>query len=479
VGIAAVREGLKSGAVNATSLVENSLAAIERRDEELNTFVHVDGEGARLRAAEIDQRVSAGKEVGALAGVPIAVKDNIWTSSGPTTCASKIQGSWQPSSPATAVERLTDAGAIVIGKTNMDEFGMGSTTETSTFGPTLNPHDQTCVAGGSSGGSAAAVSAGLVMAALGSDTGGSIRQPAALCGVVGLKPTYGLVSRYGLVAYGSSLDQIGPLTTTVEDAALLLEAIVGRDERDATSLKYSPPNYAATIGDGVDGLKVGVLTQTLSDCEPAVTDAVAAAGESLSRAGALVDQVSLPELEYSIPCYYVIAPVEASVNLQRFDGIRYGSRVPSATVRETITATRTAGFGPEVKRRIMLGTYALSSGYYEAWCEQAQRVRTVIARALARVYETYDVLLTPVVPTTSISLEAMDDPLTMYISDRCTVIANLAGIPAVSVPFAADAKVPVGVQLMGRPLGEEVLLRSARHLEEHAQWTPDAEPAAP
>jgi aspartyl-tRNA(Asn)/glutamyl-tRNA(Gln) amidotransferase subunit A len=365
------------------------------------------------------------------------------------------------------VEKLRAAGAVALGKTNMDEFAMGSSTENSAFGPTHNPHRADRVPGGSSGGSAAAVAADFTSLGLGSDTGGSIRQPAALCGVVGMKPTYGRVSRYGLVAFASSLDQIGPMARTVEDAALLFDAIAGHDPRDSTSLHAASPPTAATVGEGVEGVRVGVCPDLIEGCAPDVAAQAYAAAEALAAAGAKVDEVRVPEFAYGLSAYYLIAPAEASSNLARYDGVRYGLRVDGDDVAAMNTATRTAGFGAEVKRRIMLGTYALSAGYYDAYYAQAQRVRTLVMQAFARAYVSVDVLLGATAPTTAFALGAkIDDPMAMYMNDVCTIPSNLSGHPAVSVPFGAgEDGLPVGVQVLAPALQDALLFRVAAAVE--------------
>ncbi|MCU1453108.1 MAG: aspartyl/glutamyl-tRNA(Asn/Gln) amidotransferase subunit [Acidimicrobiales bacterium] len=464
----AIAAAVRSGARSAREVVDEHLRVIDQREPEIHAFNLVLAEKARARADEIDRRVAAGDDPGPLAGVPIALKDNLATRGIATTCSSRILEGWQPPYDATVVERLAEAGAIVVGKTNLDEFAMGSSTENSAFGPTRNPHDTSRVPGGSSGGSAAAVAAGFAPLALGSDTGGSIRQPAALCGVVGVKPTYGLVSRYGLVAFASSLDQIGPFAATVADAALLLEVIAGHDPRDATSIPRPVEQLAARLGDGVEGLRVGVVSDLLT--EGISRDVVArtrAAADALSAAGAKVEEVSVPAVTLGLSAYYLIAPAEASSNLARFDGVRYGLRVDAPTTNEMMVATRTAGFGDEVKRRIMLGTYALSAGYYDAFYGKAQRVRTLILRDFAAAYERFDVLLSPTSPTTAFALgDKTADPLTMYLNDVCTIPSNLAGHPAMSVPFGAgDDGLPVGVQVMAPALGEVAMLRTGAVLE--------------
>jgi aspartyl-tRNA(Asn)/glutamyl-tRNA(Gln) amidotransferase subunit A len=462
---------VRSGATSASSLADASLAAIEARDAELHCFLHVQPDEVRRRAAEIDATVAAGRDPGPLAGVPVALKDNLCTLGTPTSCGSKLLERWAPPYDATVVERLELAGAVVIGKTNLDEFAMGSSTENSAFGPTRNPLDPTRVPGGSSGGSAAAVAAGFVSLALGSDTGGSIRQPASFCGVVGLKPTYGLVSRYGLVAFASSLDQIGPIALDVADAALLLEVIAGHDPRDSTSLPDPPPSYRDALAAGVEGLRLAVVDELTEPVSPECAAAVSHAAASLASAGATVEHVSLPEVVLGLPAYYLIAPAEASSNLSRYDGVRYGLRVPGRDITEMYMATRSAGFGPEVKRRVMLGTYALSAGYYEAFYGKAQKVRTLIIRDFEEAYRTFDVLLSPTAPTTAFALGAkVADPLTMYMNDVCTIPSNLAGHPAISVPFGkGDDGLPIGAQVLAPALGEPVMFQVAEVLEEAAK----------
>jgi aspartyl-tRNA(Asn)/glutamyl-tRNA(Gln) amidotransferase subunit A len=404
-----------------------------------------------------------------LAGVPVAVKDNLCIRGVPTTCSSKILAGWRPPYTATAVERMVAAGAIVIGKTNLDEFAMGSSTENSAFGPTRNPHDPSRVPGGSSGGSAAAVAAGFAPLALGSDTGGSIRQPAALCGVVGAKSTYGTVSRYGLVAFASSLDQVGPFALTVGDAALLLDVIAGPDPRDSTSIPTPFAPVSPVVASGVQGLRVGLIEELVEaqGVQPEVRAAVERAAAALELAGATVGRVKVPSTEYGLAAYYLIAPAEASSNLARYDGVRYGMRVDEADLATMNASTRDAGFGAEVKRRIMLGTYALSAGYYDAYYGQAQRVRTLIIRDFARAYEEFDVLLSPTAPTVAFPLgEKSADPLAMYLSDVCTIPTNLAGHAAMSVPFGeGKGGLPIGVQVLAPALGEAAMFRTAAVLE--------------
>ncbi len=463
----AIAAAVRSGDRRASEVLAESLAAIAAREEELHCFNALTPERAAADARGVDELVAAGRDPGPLAGVPMALKDNLCTRGVPTTCSSRILEGWRPPYDATVVERVRAAGAVVVGKTNLDEFAMGSSTENSAFGPTRNPWDPRRVPGGSSGGSAAAVAAGFVPLAVGSDTGGSIRQPASLCGVVGVKPTYGLVSRYGLVAFASSLDQIGPFACTVADAAALLEVIAGHDAMDSTSLAGAAPSLLATLDQGAAGLRIGVITDFLPDASPRTQAALATAAEALAAAGCEVAEVDLPELMNGLSAYYLIAPAEASSNLSRYDGVRYGLRVDAGEVEEMNARTRAAGFGAEVKRRIMLGTYVLSAGYYDAYYSQAQRVRTLVARAFGAAYERFDVLLAPTAPSVAFAFgEKTADPLAMYLSDLYTIPSNLAGHPAISVPFAlGEEELPVGVQVLGPALSEGSLLRVAAALE--------------
>jgi aspartyl-tRNA(Asn)/glutamyl-tRNA(Gln) amidotransferase subunit A len=461
---AAVRAGERS----AVEVVEEHLARIAEREGEIHAFNEVLADEARAAAQAVDR----GERGGPLAGVPVAIKDNLCTRGIATTCSSKILEGWRPPYDATVVSQLLAAGAVNIGKTNLDEFAMGSSTENSAFGPTRNPRDTSRVPGGSSGGSAAAVAAGFAPLSLGSDTGGSIRQPAALCGVVGVKPTYGLVSRYGLIAFASSLDQVGPFATTVADAALLLEVIAGHDPLDSTSIERAAPSLVDVLDRGVDGLRVGLLREMVEaeGIAPDVRRRTEEAAEALAAAGAKVEEASVPAATLGLSAYYLIAPAEASSNLARYDGVRYGLRVDAANTGLMNEASRTAGFGAEVKRRIMLGTYALSAGYYDAYYGKAQQVRTLIIRDFRAAYEQFDLLLSPTSPTTAFPLGAkVDDPLTMYLNDVCTIPTNLAGDPAMSIPFGAgDDGLPVGVQLLAPALGEATMFRAAAVLEEAA-----------
>ncbi len=469
---------VRDGEVSAVEVVDAHLERIAALDGAVHAFLHVTADAARATAADVDRRRAADgpAALGPLAGVPVAVKDLLCTRGVPTTCGSRILEGWRPPYDATVIQRLAGAGAVMVGKTNMDEFAMGSSTENSAYGPTMNPWDLTKVPGGSSGGSAAAVAAAMAPLSLGTDTGGSSRQPAALTGTVGVKPTYGRVSRYGVVAFASSLDQVGPFARTVEDAAVLLEAIWGHDPCDSTSLPDEPEPLLADLDRGVDGLRVGVVSE-LADVEglqPEVRAAVEQAVHLLEGRGAKVDRVSVPSALYGLPAYYLIAPAEASSNLARFDGVRYGLRVDGdSNIVGMNAATRRAGFGAEVKRRIMLGTYALSAGYYDAYYGQAQRVRTLIIRDFERAYRDFDVLVSPTAPTTAFGLGAkVDDPWAMYVSDICTIPSNLAGACAMSIPAGLDdAGLPIGVQVLGPAAGEAVMFRTARALEQAFAFT--------
>ncbi len=455
------------GGQSALVAVEESLTAIRARNEELNVFLYVDEEGARAAAARVDEQVRRGEDPGLLAGVPIALKDNLCTTGIPTTCSSKILEGWKPPYNATVVDRLVAQGAISMGKTNLDEFAMGSSTENSAFGPTRNPLDPARVPGGSSGGSAAAVASNMTPISLGSDTGGSIRQPAALCGLVGVKPTYGLVSRYGLIAFASSLDQIGPFAHSVSDAALLLEAIAGHDPLDSTSLPEPTPSLLAHVNDGVAGKRVAIVRELVDGADEDVVRAVNKAVETLKDAGATIVELSIPELHLGLSAYYLIAPAEASSNLARFDGVRFGNRIDGEDVTAMMEATRTAGFGAEVKRRIMLGTYALSAGYFDAYYGQALKVRTRMIEAFATAYQQVDMIIGATTPSVAFEFGSKtNDPMAMYLNDVFTIPTNLAGEAAISVPFGTgEANLPIGVQLLGPGRSEARLFAAARVLE--------------
>ena len=462
-----VAAGVASGALTASAVLEENLAAISAREKEIHAFNLVTTERARERAARIDADVKAGKKVGRLAGVTIALKDNMCTRGVETTCSSKILAGWKPPYDATVVRRLADEGAVFVGKTNLDEFAMGSSTENSAFGPTRNPLDTSRVPGGSSGGSAAAVAAGFATASFGSDTGGSIRQPAALCGLVGVKPTYGTVSRQGLVAFGSSLDQIGPFSTTVADSALLMEVIAGHDPLDSTSIPHPAPSLMNVLDEGVKGMRIGRITDMPEGSSPDVLARLEAALDALRAAGAQVVDVTMPSMSYGLTAYYLVAPAEASSNLARFDGVRYGLRVDGKDLNAMYGATRAAGFGDEVKRRIMLGTYALSAGYYDAYYGKALKVRRLIADDFAKAYAKCDVILTPTSPTVAFKFgDKTSNPLAMYLCDVFTIPTNLAGHAAMSVPFGTgEDSLPVGVQVLAPALGEVPMFRVAAELE--------------
>ncbi|RME89883.1 MAG: Asp-tRNA(Asn)/Glu-tRNA(Gln) amidotransferase subunit GatA, partial [Anaerolineae bacterium] len=443
-----------------------------RLEPQVHAFLHVAAEYALKAAAEADRARAAGEEA-PLLGLPLAVKDVLTVEGMPATCGSKILEGFVPPFTATSVERLQKAGAIVIGKTNTDEFAMGSSTENSAYGVTHNPWDLERVPGGSSGGSAAAVAARMVPAALGTDTGGSVRQPASFCGVTGIKPTYGRVSRYGLIAYGSSLDTVGVLARTAADAALLLELMAGRDPLDATSVDIPVPDLSEALEGGIEGLRIGVPEEYfIEGIQAEVEGAVRNAIEQMKALGAEVRPVRLPHTEYALPVYYIIAPAEASANLARYDGIRYGPRVEGKTMWDVFYRTRGEKFGPEVERRIMLGTYALSAGYYEAYYGQAQKVRTLIKRDFERAFEDVDVIAAPVAPTTAFRIGAHgDDPLAMYLEDVFTLPANLAGVPGISFPVGFDGEgLPIGMQLMGPHFREDLLFRAAHAYQQVTAW---------
>lgn len=465
--IAGTQEAIGAGTTTARSVTEAALSRIEALNPRLNAFLTVTADTALAQADETDARVRSGELLRPLDGIPVAIKDNLVLEGVRTTCGSRILEHYRPPYTATAVARLRDAGAIIVGKTNCDEFAMGSSNENSAFGPVRNPWDEDRVPGGSSGGSAVAVASGMAMLALGSDTGGSIRQPASLCGVVGLKPTYGRISRYGLVAFGSSLDQIGPFAASVNDIAIALRVMAGRDELDSTSSEAVIPDFT-DLDAGATGLRVGVPREFFAEGLAAGTrERVEEGIDRLRSQGATIVEVSLPHMKYATACYYIVATAEASSNLARFDGVRYGYRAEGAEeLRQMYMRSRAEGFGAEVKRRIMLGTYVLSSGYYDAYYDKALRVRTLIERDFRTAFAACDVVVTPTSPTTAFRLgEKMEDPLQMYLSDVYTITANLAGIPAVSVPCGMSDGLPVGLQILAPHFGEHVMLKAARALE--------------
>lgn len=461
--------------VSAREVMQSCLDQIARVDGKIHAFISHDDADALRQAEAADKLISQGEHAGRpLLGVPVAVKDVLAVKGQPLNCGSKILGKFVSPYDATVVEKLKAAGAIVFGRLNMDEFAMGSSTENSAFGVTKNPWDSSRIPGGSSGGSAAAVAADEVIAALGSDTGGSIRQPASLCGCVGMKPTYGRVSRYGLVAFASSLDQIGPFTKDTRDAATLLSVISGHDRRDSTSVPQPVPDYAAALTSQIKGLKLGLPKEyMIGGLDAEVKAAVDAAVRKLQSLGAEMVEISLPHTDYAVATYYIIATAEASANLARFDGIRYGARVSGADPVELYGKTRGAGFGAEVKRRIILGTYVLSSGYYDAYYLRAQKVRTLIRNDFLKAFETVDAIVTPTSPTAAFKIgEKSDDPLQMYLSDIFTISCNLAGNCGISIPcgFTTSPKLPIGLQLLGKPFGEETILRIAHAYEQSTAW---------
>lgn len=476
-----ISSAVRRGDFSAEEAVRRSFERLESVQSRYHAFLHHDRERALSIARKIDQRRIRGKIPGPLAGVPMAVKDNLCTTFGATTCGSRILESFHSRYDAHVIEKLESAGAVVIGKTNLDEFAMGSSTENSAFFSTLNPWNVNRVAGGSSGGSCAAVAARVVPAALGSDTGGSIRQPAAFCGVVGLKPSYGRVSRYGLVAFGSSLDQIGPIATNVRDAAVILGVIAGHDKRDSTSVDQSVPDYLTHLDRPVKGIRIGISEEYFGEgLDREVRGAVQAAIDLMAREGAEVVPIHLPHMKYGIACYYLIATAEASSNLARFDGVRYGYRTPRPSdIINLYESSRGEGFGPEVKRRIMLGTYALSSGYYDAYYLKALKVRTLIKGDFDKAFESVDVIASPVAPTTAFRVgEKTTDPLAMYLSDIYTISANLAGICAVSVSCGFDSQgLPIGLQFMGPAFGEESLLGIAHQYQLRTDYHEMAPPS--
>ncbi|MEH2287872.1 Asp-tRNA(Asn)/Glu-tRNA(Gln) amidotransferase subunit GatA [Nostoc sp.] len=462
---------------SAVEITQEALERIQALEPKLHSFLCVTANQALEQAGAVDAKIAAGEEIGLLAGIPVGIKDNMCTKGIPTTCASRILENFVPPYESTATQKLADAGAVMVGKTNLDEFAMGSSTENSAYQVTANPWDLSRVPGGSSGGSAAAVAAQECVVALGSDTGGSIRQPASFCGVVGMKPTYGLVSRYGLVAYASSLDQIGPFGNTVEDAAILLGAIAGYDSKDSTSLKVAIPNYAASLKPNFKPrgqLKIGIIKETFGEgLDSVVEQAVTKAVDQLQSLGAEIHIISCPRFRYGLPTYYIIAPSEASANLARYDGVKYGYRAPDAdNLLSMYTRTRAAGFGTEVKRRIMIGTYALSAGYYDAYYIKAQKVRTLIKQDFEKAFGAVDVLVCPTSPTTAFKAgEKTTDPLSMYLNDLMTIPVNLAGLPSLSLPCGFDEQgLPIGLQLISNVLREDLLFQVAYAYEQSTTW---------
>lgn len=473
---------IKAGEVSVAEAAKACMDSIERYDSEYNCFVTVaDREGVMKQAEEIQKKIDNGELTGPLAGVPVAIKDNMCLNGMLTTCSSKILSNFVPTYTSEAVEKLIEAGMVIVGKTNMDEFAMGSTTETSYYGETKNPWDKNKVPGGSSGGSAAAVAAEEVVCALGSDTGGSIRQPASFCGVTGIKPTYGRVSRYGLIAYGSSLDQIGPLAKDVTDCAALLEIISQYDKKDSTSVNRDDNGFTGALVDDVKGLKIGLPRDYFSEgLDPDIKDAVYAAAKKLEEKGAIVEEFDLGMVEYTIPTYYIIAAAEASSNLERFDGVKYGYRTDSYTdLHNMYKKSRSEGFGPEVKRRIMLGSFVLSSGYYDAYYVKALKAKALIKQAYDKAFEKYDIILGPVAPTTALKMgESLSDPIKMYLGDVYTVPVNLAGLPGISLPCGYDRDgMPIGLQMVSDAFNEKTIIRAAYAYEQTREYKRPADVA--
>lgn len=465
---------IKAGEVSAVDAAKDALQQIKEKEETINSFVTVLDENSILaRAEEVQKQIEAGVLTGPLAGVPVAIKDNMCTEGILTTCSSKILGNFKPTFSSEAVINLEKAGAVIIGKTNMDEFAMGSTTETSAYGVTRNPHNTDHVPGGSSGGSCAAVAAEECSYALGSDTGGSIRQPSSFCGVTGIKPTYGTVSRYGLIAYGSSLDQIGPIAKDVTDCATILEIISSYDKKDSTSVRREDTDFTSALVEDVKGMKIGIPKDYFGEgLDPQVKDAILKAAKILEEKGAIVEEFDLSLVEYAIPAYYVIASAEASSNLSRFDGVKYGYRTKEYEgLHNMYKKTRSEGFGPEVKRRIMLGSFVLSSGYYDAYYLKALRTKALIKKAFDRAFEKYDIILSPAAPTTAPKIgDSLSDPIKMYLGDIYTISVNLAGLPGMTVPCGMDDKgLPIGLQLIGDCFKEKNIIRAAYTYEQSAK----------
>ena len=464
---------IKARKVSSREITQSVLERISAVEDKVKAFVTITGDQALETARAVDERIARGEEIGPLAGIPVAIKVNMCTTGVLTTCSSKILHNFKPPYDATVVERLAKAGAVIVGKTNLDEFAMGSSTENSAFFVTHNPWDLSKVPGGSSGGSAAATAADEAIVALGSDTGGSIRQPASFCGVVGLKPTYGRVSRYGLVAFASSLDQIGPLTKDVTDTAIVLQAVAGKDPMDSTSVDLAVPDFRACLRNNVRGLKIGVPKEFFAQgVRPEVCDAVMKAIELLKSLGAEYREISMPIMEYTLPTYYILAPSEASSNLARYDGVRYGLRSKhSSDVLTMFMKTRDEGFGDEVKQRIMIGTYALSAGYYDAYYLKAQKVRTLVRQAYDKAFAEFDVLISPTSPSVAFGIgEKADDPLEMKLADVCTIPVNMAGIPAISINCGFHEGLPIGMQIMAKAFDEETILRAAFTFEQNTDY---------
>lgn len=459
---------------SSVEITQEALDRIQAVEPTIHSFLHVTSDYALEMAQQVDGKIAAGEEIGLLAGIPIAIKDNMCTKGIPTTCASRILENFVPPYESTVTQKLKDMSAVMVGKANLDEFAMGSSTETSAYQVTANPWDISRVPGGSSGGSAAAVAAEEAVVSLGSDTGGSIRLPASYCGIVGMKPTYGLVSRYGLVAYASSLDQIGPFGRSVEDAAILLSAIAGYDPHDATSLKVDIPNYTKFLTPNLKGIKIGIITETFGEgLDSVVAEVVNNAIAQLKSLGAEIQEISCPRFRYGLPTYYIIAPSEASANLARYDGVKYGFRSEDPeNLLSMYKKTRAMGFGAEVKRRIMLGTYALSAGYYDAYYLKAQKVRTLIKEDFENAFDKVDILVSPTAPTTAFKVgEKTADPLTMYLSDLMTIPVNLAGLPGMSIPCGFDDKgMPIGLQLIGNVLREDRIFQVGYAYEQSTEW---------
>ncbi len=467
-----LHEKLVSKEISAVELTKSVLARVDAVEKDVQSYITQTRESALEQAEAVDVKIGQGQAISTLAGIPGALKDNMCTKGTKTTCASKILANFIPPYNATVVEKLMAEDTVVIGKANMDEFAMGGSTENSGFFPTRNPWDLATVPGGSSGGSAAAVAAGEAIWALGSDTGGSIRQPAAYCGLVGMKPTYGRVSRYGLVAYASSLDQIGPITRDVRDCAHVLNIICGHDAKDSTSINTGVPDYTKSLVNDIKGLKIGLPREYfVSGMDPEVERAINKAIEQLVALGAEYKEISMPHTEYALSAYYMIAPAEASSNLARYDGVSFGERIEGSDIIDMYKKTRSAFFGAEVKRRIMLGTYALSAGYHDAYYVKALQVRTLVKQDFDKAFHDVDVIITPTAPTTAFKLgEKTNDPLAMYLQDVCTIPVNLAGVPAVSIPCGFAGGMPIGLQIIAKPLGEETLIRTAYTFEQNNDY---------